>query len=80
MTDRRRLDDLLNLSFYPDSIPVDLRLIARDDRLKRTPQLPNVPTMNDAGVPVFQLNVWHGLFVHTDGTGVAPAQRPEFKR
>jgi len=28
----------------------------------RVPSLPNVPTMNEAGVPGFEVAVWHGLY------------------
>jgi tripartite-type tricarboxylate transporter receptor subunit TctC len=30
--------------------------------LKRSPLLPNVPTMEEAGVPGYEMNVWYGLF------------------
>jgi tripartite-type tricarboxylate transporter receptor subunit TctC len=30
--------------------------------LKRSPQLPNVPTISEAGLPGFEVNVWYGLF------------------
>ncbi len=36
--------------------------------LKRTPSLPDVPTMNEAGLPGFEATTWHGL--------VAPAGTP----
>jgi len=28
----------------------------------RVPSLPNVPTMNEAGLPGFEIAVWHGLY------------------
>lgn len=65
------LNDLLNgsLSFYPGGIPINLPMIRAGKvralattGLKRSPQLPNVPTMNEAGVPGFEVNVWYGLF------------------
>ena len=36
--------------------------------LKRTPSLPDVPTMDEAGLPGFEATTWHGL--------VAPAGTP----
>jgi tripartite-type tricarboxylate transporter receptor subunit TctC len=29
---------------------------------KRVPSLPNVPTMHEAGLPNFEISVWHGLY------------------
>jgi putative tricarboxylic transport membrane protein len=29
---------------------------------KRVPSLPNVPTLHDAGLPNFEVGVWHGLY------------------
>src|SRR5262245_31968924 len=29
---------------------------------KRVPSLPNVPTMDEAGLPGFEVSVWHGLY------------------
>jgi tripartite-type tricarboxylate transporter receptor subunit TctC len=29
---------------------------------KRVPSLPNVPTMDEAGLPGFEVTVWHGLY------------------
>jgi tripartite-type tricarboxylate transporter receptor subunit TctC len=30
---------------------------------KRVPSLPNIPTMDEAGLPGFEVSVWHGLYV-----------------
>ena len=37
---------------------------------KRTPQLPNVPTMAEAGVPGYEFGAWHGIAVRA---GTPPA-------
>ena len=29
---------------------------------KRVPSLPNVPTMDEAGMKGFEVSVWHGLY------------------
>jgi len=36
---------------------------------KRSPQLPDVPTMQEAGVPGYEVNVWYGM--------LAPAATPK---
>jgi tripartite-type tricarboxylate transporter receptor subunit TctC len=65
------LNDLMSgqLSFYLGGIPINLPMIkARKVKplgtsgLKRSPQLPNVPTISEAGLPGFEVNVWYGLF------------------
>ncbi len=65
------VNDLLNgqLQTYFGGIPVNLPMI-RAGRVKplgvslaqRSPALPDVPTMIEAGVPGFEVNVWYGLF------------------
>ena len=65
-------NDLMNgqLSIYLGGIPINLPMI-RAGRVKplgtsgtrRSPNLPNVPTIAEAGVPGFEVNVWYGLFV-----------------
>ena len=66
------LTDLMNgqLSFYLGGIPVNLPMIKAGkvkplgtSGLKRSPQLPNVPTIAEAGLAGFEVNVWYGLFV-----------------
>jgi tripartite-type tricarboxylate transporter receptor subunit TctC len=42
--------------------------------LKRAPALPAVPTLNEAGLPGFVSNTWHGL-VAPGGTPAAVIQR-----
>jgi tripartite-type tricarboxylate transporter receptor subunit TctC len=65
------LNDLMNgsLSFYLGGIPINLPMIRAGkvralatSGIKRSPQLPNVPTMIEAGLPGFEVNVWYGLF------------------
>jgi tripartite-type tricarboxylate transporter receptor subunit TctC len=65
------LNDLMNgqLSIYFGGIPVNLPMI-KAGRVKplgtsgarRSPNLPNVPTIAEAGIPGFEVNVWYGLF------------------
>ncbi|HEX2828362.1 MAG TPA: tripartite tricarboxylate transporter substrate binding protein [Burkholderiales bacterium] len=64
-------NDLMSgaLSFYLGGIPVNLPMIRAGkvralatSGLKRSPQLPNVPTIAESGVPGFEVNVWYGLF------------------
>jgi tripartite-type tricarboxylate transporter receptor subunit TctC len=63
--------DLLNgqLQTYFGGIPVNLPLIRSGKTrplavslAKRSPLLPDVPTMIEAGVPGYEVNVWYGLF------------------
>ena len=63
--------DLLNgqLQTYFGGIPVNLPLIRAGKTRplavsleKRSPLLPDVPTMVEAGVPGYVVNVWYGLF------------------
>jgi tripartite-type tricarboxylate transporter receptor subunit TctC len=65
------LNDLMNgsLSFYLGGIPINLPMIRAGkvralatSGIKRSPQLPNVSTMIEAGLPGFEVNVWYGLF------------------
>jgi tripartite-type tricarboxylate transporter receptor subunit TctC len=65
------VNDLMSgaLSFYLGGIPVNLPMIRAGkikpiatSGLKRSPQLPNVPTIADSGLPGFEVNVWYGLF------------------
>lgn len=72
------MNDLLNgqMQTYFGGIPVNLPMI-RAGKLKplgvslakRSPLLPEVPTMMEAGVPGYEVNVWYGLF--------APAGTPK---
>jgi len=65
------MNDLLNgqMQTYFGGIPVNLPMI-RAGRLKplavslgkRSTLLPDVPTMIEAGVPGYEVNVWYGLF------------------
>ena len=64
-------NDLMSgaLSFYLGGIPVNLPMIRAGkvkplgtSGLKRSPQLPGVPTIAEAGIPGFEVNVWYGLF------------------
>jgi tripartite-type tricarboxylate transporter receptor subunit TctC len=56
-------------TFYFGGIPVQLPLI-RAGKLKalatsgakRSPHLPDVPTLAEAGVPGYEVDVWYGLF------------------
>jgi tripartite-type tricarboxylate transporter receptor subunit TctC len=72
------LNDLMNgqLGFYLGGIPINLPMIRAGkvraiatSGLKRSAQLPNVPTLSEAGLPGFEVNVWYGLF--------APRATPE---
>ncbi|HYH41393.1 MAG TPA: tripartite tricarboxylate transporter substrate binding protein, partial [Burkholderiales bacterium] len=65
------LTDLMNgqLSIYLGGIPINLPMIKAGkvralgtSGLKRSAQLPNVPTIAEAGLPGFEVNVWYGLF------------------
>ncbi len=57
---------------------------------KRTPQLPNVPTMAEAGVPGYEFTGWHGIAVRAgtpaaivdklNGTLNAIFKEPEFRK
>jgi len=63
--------DLLNgqIQTYFGGIPVNLPMIRAGkvkplgvSLAKRSPALPDVPTMIEAGVPGYEVNVWYGLF------------------
>lgn len=63
--------DLLNgqLQTYFGGIPVNLPMIKAGkvkplgvSLARRSPLLPDVPTMIEAGVPGYEVNVWYGLF------------------
>lgn len=65
------LNDLMNgsLSIYLGGIPINLPMIKAGrvralgtSGTKRSLQLPNVPTIAEAGLPGFEVNVWYGLF------------------
>ena len=65
------LNDLLGgqLSIYLGGIPINLPMIKAGkvralgmSGTRRSPQLPNVPTIAEAGLPGFEVNVWYGLF------------------
>src|SRR5688572_32193315 len=65
------LTDLMNgqLSIYLGGIPINLPMIKAGkvralgtSGSKRSPQLPDVPTIAEAGLPGFEVNVWYGLF------------------
>jgi tripartite-type tricarboxylate transporter receptor subunit TctC len=65
------LTDLMNgqLSIYLGGIPINLPMIKAGkvralgtSGLRRAAQLPNVPTIAEAGLPGFEVNVWYGLF------------------
>jgi len=66
------VNDLLGgaITMYFGGIPVQLPLI-RAGKLrplgtsgaKRSPHLPDVPTLAEAGVPGYEADVWYGLFV-----------------
>ena len=62
--------DLLSgqLQLYLGGLPVNLPMIKAGklkalgtSGLKRSPALPNVPTIAEAGVPGFEVSVWYGL-------------------
>ena len=57
------------LSIYLGGIPIQLPLIKSGrvkplgtSGLKRSPMLPEVPTIHEAGVPGYEVDVWYGLF------------------
>jgi len=56
------------LTIYMGGVPVNLPMIKSGklkalgvSSLKRIAQLPEVPTIAEAGVPGFEVNVWYGL-------------------
>jgi tripartite-type tricarboxylate transporter receptor subunit TctC len=64
------LTDLINgqLSVYFGGVPVNLPMIRAGkvkplgtSGTKRSPALPDVPTIAEAGVPGYEVNVWYGL-------------------
>ena len=66
------LNDLIGgqMSVYFGGIPVQLPMIKAGkvrplgtSGLKRSSQLPDVPTIAEAGVPGYEVDVWYGLFV-----------------
>jgi tripartite-type tricarboxylate transporter receptor subunit TctC len=65
------MNDLIGgqMSLYMGGIPVQLPMIKAGkvrplgtSGLKRSSQLPEVPTMVEAGVPGYDMDVWYGLF------------------
>lgn len=57
------------ISIYLGGIPVQLPMIKAGkvrplgtSGFKRSPALPNVPTIAEAGVPGYEVDVWYGLF------------------
>jgi hypothetical protein len=57
------------LSIYIGGIPIQLPMIKAGrvkplgtSGLKRSPVLPDVPTLAEAGVPGYEVDVWYGLF------------------
>jgi tripartite-type tricarboxylate transporter receptor subunit TctC len=66
------MNDLLSgsITMYFGGIPVQLPMI-RAGKLKpigtsgakRSPHLPDVPTVAEAGVPGYEVDIWYGLFV-----------------
>ena len=65
------MNDLIGgqMSLYMGGIPVQLPMIKAGkvkplgtSGLKRSPQLPEVPTIAEAGVPGYDMDVWYGLF------------------
>jgi tripartite-type tricarboxylate transporter receptor subunit TctC len=65
------MNDLIGgqMSLYMGGIPVQLPMIKAGkvrplgtSGLKRSSQLPEVPTMIEAGVPGYDMDVWYGLF------------------
>ena len=65
------MNDLIGgqMSVYFGGIPVQLPMIRAGkvralgtSGLKRSSQLPDVPTMAEAGVPGYEMDVWYGLF------------------
>jgi tripartite-type tricarboxylate transporter receptor subunit TctC len=64
------LTDLINgqLSVYFGGVPVNLPMIRAGkvkplgtSGAKRSPALPDVPTIAEAGVPGYEVSVWYGL-------------------
>ena len=56
------------LTIYMGGVPVSLPMVKSGklrplgvSSLKRIAQLPDVPTIAEAGVPNFEVNVWYGL-------------------
>jgi tripartite-type tricarboxylate transporter receptor subunit TctC len=65
------MNDLIGgqMSVYFGGIPVQLPMIKAGkvralatSGLKRSSQMPDVPTMAEAGVPSYEMDVWYGLF------------------
>ncbi len=65
------MNDLIGgqISIYMGGIPVQLPMIKAGkvrplgtSGLKRSPLLPDVPTIAEAGVPGYEVDVWYGLF------------------
>jgi tripartite-type tricarboxylate transporter receptor subunit TctC len=65
------MNDLIGgqMSIYLGGIPVQLPMIKAGklkplgtSGLQRSPQLPDVPTIAEAGVPGYEVDVWYGLF------------------
>ena len=65
------MNDLIGgqISIYMGGIPVQLPMIKAGkvrplgtSGLKRSTQLPDVPTIAEAGVPGYEVDVWYGLF------------------
>lgn len=63
--------DLINgqLTMYIGGVPIQLPMIRMGkikplatSGAKRTPLLPELPTIAEAGVPGYEVNVWYGLF------------------
>jgi len=57
------------LSIYLGGIPIQLPMIKSGrvkplgtSGLKRSPMLPEVPTIHESGVPGYEVDVWYGLF------------------
>jgi tripartite-type tricarboxylate transporter receptor subunit TctC len=57
------------ITIYLGGIPVQLPMIKAGkvkalgtSGLKRSPALPDVPTIAEAGVPGYEVDVWYGLF------------------
>lgn len=76
------MTDLLGgqLVIYMGGVPVSLSMVKTGklrplgvSSLKRIAQLPDVPTMAEAGVPGFEVNIWYGLFAPR----ATPQQRVE---
>lgn len=69
------------LSIYLGGIPIQLPMIKSGrvrplgvSGLKRSPMLPEVPTIAESGVPGFEVDVWYGLFAPR-GTPAAVVER-----